>query len=132
MLAELPAVLDFGALFLDQEADDEDATSLAEMLVALDAGMAARDAAMGRHRGPFKASDVAEMVNAETRDANALIVNGFLFPTLPSGSAVTPKGVGKRLKAHVGEPVNYGKQTLTLKAKMDKIANSITFEVAIK
>jgi hypothetical protein len=132
MLAELPAVLDFGALFLDQEADDEDATSLAEMLVALDAGMAARDAAMGRHRGPFKASDVAEMVNAETRDANALIVNGFLFPTLPSGSAVTPKGVGKRLKAHVGEPVNYGKQTLTLKSKMDSHARSMVFEITIK
>ena len=43
-------VLDFGTLFLDQEADDEDATSLAEMLYALDQAMAERDTSLGRQK----------------------------------------------------------------------------------
>jgi hypothetical protein len=52
-------VLDFGKLFLDQEADDEEATSLVEMLHALGDAMASRSAAVGRRDRDFKAADVA-------------------------------------------------------------------------
>jgi hypothetical protein len=58
-------VLDFGSLFLDQEAEDEDATSLAEMLHALDEAMAGRNAALGRQKQPFKAGDVAGVINCQ-------------------------------------------------------------------
>ena len=61
--------LDFGTLFLDQEADDEDATSLAEMLHALDKAMTGRDAAVGRQKQAFKAADVADAINSPSPDA---------------------------------------------------------------
>jgi hypothetical protein len=113
-------VLDFGKLFLDQEADDEEATSLAEMLHALDDAMASRSAAVGRRDRDFKAADVADAINADAIDANMLIVRGFLFPNQPSNSPVTAKAVARRLKAHVGAPTGHGGQTLVLKTFMDK------------
>jgi hypothetical protein len=122
--------LDFGSLFLDQEAEDEDATSLAEMLHALDLAMADRDAALGCRKRPFKASDVAEMINRNELDGNALVVRGFLFPNLASGVAAAARAVGKRLKAHIGEPVNYCGQTLTLKGAVDTHDNVLKFHVA--
>jgi hypothetical protein len=68
--------LDFGTLFLDQEADDEDATSLAEALHSLDKAMADADAAMGRPAQPFKAADVDDAINATSINADALTVRG--------------------------------------------------------
>jgi hypothetical protein len=110
--------LDFQTLFLDQEADDEDATSLAEALDALARIMTKE----------FKASDVAEKINltatrtdlsSTNSELDALAVRAFLFPNQPVGTQVTAKSVGKRLKAHVGEPVNRGAETLMLKTFMD-------------
>jgi hypothetical protein len=121
--------IDFGSLFLTQEADDEDATSLAEMLLALDQAMANRDAAMGRLKQPFRATDIADMLNATAVDPNALIVRGFLFPAKTSEMLITAKSIGKRLKAHVGEPVKHGDQTLSLKSIMDKHAGAYVFSV---
>ena len=45
----------------------------------------------------------------------------FLFPDLENkfDQAVTAKSVGKRLKKHVGEPVNAGTKTLCLKKQPD-------------
>jgi hypothetical protein len=117
--------LDFGTLFLDQEADDEDATSLAEALHSLDKAMAA----MGRPAQPFKAADVADAINATSISADALIVRGFLFPNQPSGTAVTAKAVGKRLRAHIGESVRHGGKGLVLKAYMDTHDKTLNFHV---
>jgi hypothetical protein len=122
--------LDFGTLFLDQEGEDEDATSLAEMLHALCEMMTSRDADVGRRPQPFKATDVADAINAA--DANAIIVKGFLFPTQPAGVAVTAKAVGKRLKAYVGETVRDGVKVLVLKSVMDKHDKVIKFYVEAK
>jgi hypothetical protein len=123
--------LDFGTLFLDQEGDDEDATSLAEALHSLEKAMADADAAMGRLAQPFKAADVADAINATSIKADALTVRGFLFPNQPSGTAVTAKAVGKRLKAHIGEPVRHGREALVLKAYMDKHDKTLKFHVAV-
>jgi hypothetical protein len=110
--------LDFQTLFLDQEADDEDATSLAEALNALARIMTKE----------FKASDVAEKINLTTAKTDlssteselaALAVRAFLFPSQPLSAQVTAKAVGRRLKAHVGEPVKRGAETLMLKVSMD-------------
>ena len=116
--------LDFGSLFLDQEGDDEDATSLAEMLHITNSVMTKRNAAA------FKASDVAEWLNIST-EADAVTVRGFLFPNHPANAGFTAKAVGKRLKAHVGEPVRYGEQTLVLRSFEDKHDKVFKFHVAV-
>jgi hypothetical protein len=121
--------VDYGKLFLDQEADDEDATSLAEMLAALSEGMQSRDAAVGRKPQPSKATDVADAINGNPGDANMLIVRGFLFPNQPSTVPVTAKAVGKRLKAHVGAPTRHGGQTLVLKSYVDSHDQVLKFRV---
>jgi hypothetical protein len=100
------APVDFGKLFLDQEADDEDATSVADALHSLKKIMG---------DGPFKAADVAGAVNDFSRNEDADVVLDFLFPDRPRGVQVPAKAIGKRLKAHVGEPVRYGGGTMTLK-----------------
>jgi hypothetical protein len=122
--------LDFGTLFLDQEADDEDATSLAEALHSLGKAMAAA-AAMGRPAQLFKAAHVADAINATAINADALTVRGFLFPNQSPGTPVTAKAVGKRLKAHVGEPVRHGGEAIVLKAYMDKHDRTLKFCVAV-
>jgi hypothetical protein len=122
--------LDFATLFLDQEGEEEDATSLAEMLCALSKMMTSRDLSAGRRPEPFKASDVAEVINATPGDADALVLKSFLFPTLPTSASVTAKAVGKRLKAHVDETVRHGAKALTLKARMDTHAGATVFSVS--
>jgi hypothetical protein len=108
-LPDDPNLPDFGALFLDQEADDEDAESLAEMLDALN------------HAYPngFKSSDVSELINTKAGTTAAIIARSFLFPTLRHDVPVTSKVVGKRLKAHIGEPVKHGTKTLVLRSDTD-------------
>jgi hypothetical protein len=123
--------LDFGTLFLDQEADEEDATSLAEALNSLNKVMADADAAMGRPAQPFKAADVAAAINAASINADALAVRGFLFSDQSPGTPVTPKAVGRRLKAHIGEPVRHGREALVLKAYMDKHDKTLKFRVVV-
>jgi hypothetical protein len=110
--------LDFGRLFLDQEADNEDATSFAEALHSLKKIMA---------DGLFKAADVAGVINDFSPNADACIVRDFLFPRHPPGARVSPKAIGKRLKAHVGQPVRYDGETLVLKDCEDKYNNSLKF-----
>jgi hypothetical protein len=122
--------LDFGTLFLEQEGEDEDVTSLGEMLHALREMMASRDTVVGRRPQPFKATDVTDAINAA--DADAIIVKGFLFPTQPVGVAITAKAVGKRMKAYVGETVRYGSTVLVLKSAMDKHDKVIKFYVEAK
>jgi hypothetical protein len=71
--------------------------------------MADADAAMGRQKQPFKAANVADAINGNL-NADALAVRGFLFSDMPQGTPVTAKAVGKRLKAHIGEPVRHGRE----------------------
>jgi hypothetical protein len=77
----------------------------------------------------FAAGDLATRINT-TATEHTLVVREFLFPTLASETKVTPKGVGKRLKARVGKPAKHGKRTLMLKASMDKHAGTYAFQVA--
>jgi hypothetical protein len=121
-------VLDFGGLFLDQEADDEEATSLAEMLAALDEAMRSRAEAAGRAHKSFTAADVAAALT-NSADEDALAVKGFLFPNQPSGTPVSSRAVAKRLKAHVGAPTKHGGETLVLKSINDKHEKVLRFHV---
>ena len=94
--------VDFASMFLDQEGEDEDATSLGEALAALDDFTALRGAK------DFKSGDVAELLNKEGGTNNAIIPRSHLFPREPADAPVSAKSVGKRLKAHVGEAVTGG------------------------
>jgi hypothetical protein len=134
-LPEQP-VVDFGAMFLEQEGEDEEATSVGEMLTSLAEAMTSRDAALGRTPGPFMAADVASVINPSSGglnfnspEASALVVRGFLFPDHPSGASVRPESVTKRLKKHEGHRVKHGSQTLVLKSIMDKHDKVLRFHV---
>jgi hypothetical protein len=121
-LPDKPDLPDFGALFLSQEVDEEDADSLAELLDTF-------GETYGRNAS-FKAADVAKMINTEAATNAAIIARSVLFPTLPHNAPVTPKAVGKRLKAHVDEPVNCGERILVLKLGRDTDNNLYKFYVA--
>jgi hypothetical protein len=134
-LPEQP-VVDFGAMFLEQEGEDEEATSVGEMLASLSEAMTSRDAGLGRVPGPFTAADVAAAINPSSGGLNynspetsALVVRGFLFPDHPSGVPVRPESVTKRLKKHEGHRVKHGSQTLVLKSIMDKHDKVLRFNV---
>jgi hypothetical protein len=112
---------DFQSLFLSQEEDDEDSASLADAL-----------AVMERRWTEFKANDVADLINKRDADASldvetlremscdSAALRDFLFGHTPAGFVATPKSVGRRLKAHVDEPVRSGERTLILRSREDR------------
>jgi hypothetical protein len=136
-LPEQPPI-DFGTMFLTQEADDEEATSLAEALHALDKTIKSRAASVGRTPGPFTAAEVAAALNSSSEafnfnapDADAAVVRAFLFPNQPSSVTVTSRTVGRFLKKHVGAPAKHGGRTLVLKSYMDKHDEVTRYHVAV-
>ncbi len=98
--------VDFRALFLEQEADDEESASLAEAL----------DAIAGHNQGTFKAADVVAMMANAPEGGN---LRATLFPEAAPGFEPTAKAVGRRLKRHVGEVVKRGDHTLVLRERKD-------------
>jgi hypothetical protein len=122
-------VLDFSALFVDQEGEDEDATSLGEMLEALTHAAADYAYAVGRQSKDLKASDVVYMLNKMTANENAQTVRTFLFPDKSSGEQVNARGVTRQLKKYVGAPVRHDKKIIVLRAIMDRHDEVLKFEV---
>jgi hypothetical protein len=115
--------IDFQTLFLDQESDDEDSASLADTLHILNKRWP---------DGTFKAADVAGLINengGNTQDGTA--VREFLFPS-GRNDVVSPKAVGKRLAAQVGNPVRYDDKILSLYAGTDTKNKMSTFFVSVK
>jgi hypothetical protein len=101
--------IDFQKLFLKQEEEeDEDSVSLVDALTIL-----AQTWASG-----FYATDVATLIN-DSLSQDALALREFLYPGAPSGLVVAARSVGKRLAAHVDEPVKSGEHTLILR-KMEE------------
>jgi hypothetical protein len=109
--------LDFQHLFLTQEEDDEESSSLTDALGAL--------ADKWPNNAKSLAADVARLVNDHSEFASegerqrGTVLREFLFPTAAPNQIVTAKSVGKRLKRHVGEPVQRGHDTLLLRASQD-------------
>jgi hypothetical protein len=96
--------IDFQKLFLKQEdEEDEDSISLVDALTVM-----AQTWGSG-----FHATDVAELIN-NSFNQEALTLREFLYPGAPSGLVVAARSVGKRLAAHVDEPVKSGDYTLIL------------------
>jgi hypothetical protein len=123
--------LDFQSLFLSQEEDDEDSASLADAL-----------AVMERRWTEFKANDVADLINKRDADASldlealremnrdSATLRDFLFGHAPAGFVATPKSVGRRLAAHVDEPVRSGERTLILRTREDRVGTMNYFVYA--
>lgn len=103
------ATIDFQELFLKQEEeDDEDSVSLVDALTIL----------AEKWTEGFHATDVAVLIN-DSFNQDALALREFLYPGSPSGLVVAARSVGKRLAAHIDEPVKSGDCTLILR-KMEE------------
>ena len=125
--------IDFANLFLDQKADNDETTSLGQTLEALEYAMGNRAAEMGRSiKGlTFTAAEIAEVINAPSQTANAIIVRDFLFETMPPGEKkiITAAAIGKRLKPYERTPVRHGLRTLKLIVQMDKHTKNYVYRV---
>jgi hypothetical protein len=104
-----PKEIDFQNLFLNQEAEeDEDTVSLVDALTVM----------AKRWPEGFHATDIAQLINVSI-DPDALALREFLYPGATPHFAVAPRSVGKRLAAHVDEPVKSGECTLILRKLED-------------
>jgi hypothetical protein len=121
--AQAEEIVEFQELFLLQEEGEEDAASLADALVV-----------MHRRWGTntFKASDVADVINRKGADTgflvesvlnvlieDSVILRDFLFGYMNPSLVATSKSVGKRLSAHVDEPVMVRGTTMILRGSTD-------------
>jgi hypothetical protein len=81
-----------------EEEEDEESVALVDALTVL------------AEKWPegFHATDVAELINNNSIDLDALTLGEFLYPGAPAGQVAAPRSVGKRLAAHVDEPVKSG------------------------
>jgi hypothetical protein len=128
-----PCKVDFQKLFLAREDDDEDSTSLAEVLEIM----------LQKWMGTFDAADVAKAINTQTTtadqygaprspDPGAGSLREFLFPSTPPSHMATPKAVAKRLKNHMDEPVKSRERTLILRRREDLHAKKLSYYVEVK
>jgi len=110
--------VDFKNLFLSQEEDDEDISSLGETLVVIEQRWA-----------ETMAADVADLINKRDADSSldeqtlrkmnhdSAVLRDFLFGNVAAGFVATPKSVGHRLGAHIDEPVRHGGRILVLRSR---------------
>jgi hypothetical protein len=127
-----PEVFSFKDLFITQEQDDEDSASLADALALL--------AAKWPNAGKFKAAAVASMMNVDNRDflrsesekEAAMTLREVLFADLAPNQTVSAKSTGRRLKRHVGGPVQHEGRTLCPKVESDTHTKSSNFYVEAK
>ena len=102
--------LDFRKLVIEQEEDDEDSATLADVLEVL----------LKKWPDRFTASDVAEMVNTPEPNEDEQTLREFLLPprALPNHQ-FSSLSTGKRLKQHIDNPVRSGERVLVLRSWED-------------
>jgi len=119
--------VDFKNLFLSQEEDDEDTSSLGETLVVIEQRWS-KPVPTTIESGTTAAA-VADLINM--RDAttdqpvevlqqmkrDSAVLRDFLYGSQPTGFVATAHSVGQLLKAHVDEPVRYGGRILVLRSR---------------
>jgi hypothetical protein len=106
--------IDFQNLFVGQEeADDEDALSLADTLEIL----------AKRWPNAFHAKEVTDYMNGEGSFvlSDAVALREFLFPGAETGFTASVRSTGKRLTSHIDEPVKSsdGERTLILRKTIE-------------
>jgi hypothetical protein len=125
-----PVAINFRDLFLAQEKDDEESASLTDALRALAGKWPAGER--------YLAADVARLLNdrgeyqSNEDKERAATLREFLYPKLPQNQDVSSKSVSKLLKQRVGEPVQDGDRTLTLKEWEDTHSKASNFYVQVK
>jgi hypothetical protein len=123
-----PEVFSFKDLFIAQEQEDEDSASLADALALLAEGWP--------NERKFKAAAVASMMNVgdfqTSEKERAMTLREVLFADLPPNQTVSAKSTGRRLKRHVGGPVQHDGKTLCLKVESDTHEKSLKFYVEVK
>jgi hypothetical protein len=102
--------LDFQKLFIEQEEDDEDSATLADVLQVL----------MKKFPDQFTASDVAGMINIPYPEEDEQTVREHLLPGARPDHQFTSKSIGKRLKQYIDNPVRSGERVLVLRSWEDK------------
>ena len=113
--------VDFRELFIAQEEDDEEATSLADVLEIL----------LRRFPNGFQAKEATATINQTfSTDDDVQTLREYLMPGALPGHVFTSKAVSKRLKKHLDEPVFCGSRTLTLRWYMDLHTEVRVFHVA--
>jgi hypothetical protein len=106
--------VDFGRLFLSQEAEDQEISSLAEALAAL--------AEKWPNKNPFTAGNVAALVNdhgnygTDTAVQGRQVLRDVLFPKAPPNFIATPLVTTRRLRHYCGTAVILGDKTYILKS----------------
>jgi hypothetical protein len=127
-----PELISFKELFIEQEQEDEDSASLADALALL--------AAKWRDEVRFKAAAIASMVNVDYTDPatskddreDARILREVFFADLHPKQTVSALSTGRRLKRHVGGPVQHNGKTLCLREERDTHAKSSKFYIEAK
>src|SRR5262249_21583252 len=124
--------IDFQSMFLEQEdTQDEDSLTLAELLKAMHLHWPT----------DFHASDIAQMINSAARPFDNScsdpifggMLQGFFYPKSPPNLQVSAISVGRRLEAHVNNPVRDGQQMLTLRrSDQSNVRGSLQYRVEIK
>jgi hypothetical protein len=113
----------FQKMFLWQEEDDVESSSLADALEAMAA----------QWPGSFTAADVALVVNNVFGDDFSTLLREVLFSGLSSApTQVSPRSMGRHLKRHIDAPVRSGKRVLALRANLDRHAGSMVYQVTIE
>ena len=97
--------INFEQLFLLQRADDEDDTTLSELLLEM----------VWQWSGDFNSKDVKEVMNSEAGSDLKSLLREFLYEGQTPPDVVSSKGVGKRLARHVGNVVSLNGRSVVLK-----------------
>jgi hypothetical protein len=122
-LCEPDVEYNFQKLFLRQEEDDVESSSLADALEAVAA----------QWPGTFTAADVALVVNNVFGDDLSTLLREVLFSGLSSApTQVSPRSMGRYLKRHIDAPVQSGKRVLALRANLDPVTKSLSYHVSRK
>jgi hypothetical protein len=116
--------LDFQKLFITQEEDDEDATSLADVLEILSKKWPAK----------FQASDVAGWINNQDpyeNDDDKQTLRDFLLQNANSTTLFSARTITKLFKKRLDEPARRGEQTLVLRRIKDLHADIFNYRIDI-
>jgi hypothetical protein len=111
--------LDFRKLFIEQEEDDEDSATLADVLEVL----------VKKWPDQFTASDLVGMVNTPEPNEDEQTLRDFLMPNARPDHQFTSKSIGKRLKQYIDNPVRSGERALVLRSWEDRHINMNVYGV---
>jgi len=120
--------VDFRALFQLQDDDDDD-TSLAEALEALEASFQEKLLSNTTLHRAFDAKELCKEVLNGFDHPWRSVLREFFCPKLSAEHHATPKSVGRALTGHVGEVVQSGVRTLVLKSERDQKTKILAYQV---